>query len=169
MNAPRVPSGDTESGLPSDEGGPPPRPPRPPPPRPPPAPRQLGPAPPRSRRPGRAVRVTHPRLLHRVNHHDLGAVRRRVAIPESLVGEPVRGHGAADDEASQVRREELLGARVVRGRDWLGAGRRGCAEGEQGEEEQDVADSWALPYMTRANGGDGGKRISKRSIVGVSF
>ena len=73
------------------------------------------------------------RARDRVDEDELGAVRRGVAIPEPFVGQPVRGDAAADDERRQVRRQELLGPRVVGGRQ---AGRRVRAavlRGDRGE------------------------------------
>jgi hypothetical protein len=57
------------------------------------------------------------RPLRRVDEDELRAVGERVAIPEAVIVEPGGRDAAADHEAVEILREELLGTRIVGSRD----------------------------------------------------
>ncbi len=85
---------------------------------------------------GRKLRVVEggrPRALHRIHQDEFSPLRRGDAIPEALVGQPVRAHAGAQHQWRGVVAHQFLGARVVGGRELLLGGNG--SDGEQARRE----------------------------------
>ena len=80
----------------------------------------------------RVLEERRARVLHRIDEDELGAVRRLVAVPESVaVEQPLRPHRVAEGDERRIPVEQLLGAIVT---DLLAAG-----NDERRGEERDTA------------------------------